>query len=419
MGDTLAHGMERQATILIVEDERVVAADLAALLRLLGYAVSGIAASQEQALAMASAVRPDLVLMDVRIRGAGDGIATAALLREQFGIPVVYLSASADDATLQRARQTRPYGFLVKPFRERELKSALEIALHHHELESRLEAVLANIEDGVALVDAERRLILTNPAYRAMFGLTTAQVNELSSEKAMAQLAGCMRDPDEAQRRLEALTLAPDPSTVHFELARPRRIVRRTVKPVRVGYRDGFMVIWRDETAELDLATERARLARIDVLTGLGNRRTAEEVITRELARTRRVGMPLSLAIFDVDHFKQVNDVHGHAAGDAVLRTVGSALCQEARGSDTIVRWGGDEMLAVLPVGLDGAVVFCERVRVAVEALATPAGPITVSAGVVQIADDEDVATAFDRGDRQLYEAKRAGRNRVSAARAS
>ncbi len=122
--------------ILIVEDERIVAMDVRGALVELGYEVVGIAASCADALAMAEALRPDLVLMDVRLDGATDGIATAALLRERHALSIVYLTANADPTTLGRALADAPGGFLTKPFSPATLHATIEVALRREESDS-------------------------------------------------------------------------------------------------------------------------------------------------------------------------------------------------------------------------------------------------------------------------------------------
>lgn len=121
--------------ILVVEDERLTALDVQATLEGMGYSVPVTVASGEAALRSAADSRPDLVLTDIHLTGELDGIATARELRERWDVPVVYLTAFADDATLERAKLTRPYGFLSKPFNERTLRSTIEVALQQHALE--------------------------------------------------------------------------------------------------------------------------------------------------------------------------------------------------------------------------------------------------------------------------------------------
>jgi PAS domain S-box-containing protein len=157
--------------ILVVEDERVVARDLEASLKIMGYDVIGTTATGEDCLVRADARRPDLVLMDVRLAGALDGIETAEQLQARFGIPVVYLTAYADEHTVARARDTSPQAYVVKPFRSGELRSAIEIALFKHRAEGRLKererwfsTTLRAIADAVIAVDGKGRVEFMNRA---------------------------------------------------------------------------------------------------------------------------------------------------------------------------------------------------------------------------------------------------------------
>jgi len=124
-----------RAAVLVVEDESVVAHDLQQTLAGLGYHAFAVAFFAEDEVARATERRPDVALVGLRNRGKTDGIETAQLLQERYGIPVVYLTAQSDDATLERAKQTRPYGYLLRPVKAAALKSAIEIALFRHQAE--------------------------------------------------------------------------------------------------------------------------------------------------------------------------------------------------------------------------------------------------------------------------------------------
>ncbi|NJO87049.1 MAG: response regulator [Lewinella sp.] len=119
----------KPVSILIVEDEMIIAADLALQLETVGYQVSGILPKGEDALRAVVNAPPDLVLLDISLKGPLDGIATAQQLRERYGIPFIFLTANADDATFQRAKTTRPHAFLSKPFQPPELLRAIELAI--------------------------------------------------------------------------------------------------------------------------------------------------------------------------------------------------------------------------------------------------------------------------------------------------
>jgi CheY-like chemotaxis protein len=124
--------------LMIVEDEAIVAADLAGQLAEMGYEVACSAASGEEALIIAAQVRPDLVLMDICLQGVMDGIDTAQKMREDLSLPVVFLTAHAEANTLLRAKCVEPFGYILKPFENRELKIVIEMALYKHQIESEL-----------------------------------------------------------------------------------------------------------------------------------------------------------------------------------------------------------------------------------------------------------------------------------------
>lgn len=121
--------------VLVVEDEAIIAKDLQNSLRRLGYAVAAVASSGEDALHQARTTQPDIVLMDIRLKGEMDGIETAGHIREHLHLPVIYLTAHADEAMLQRAKVTGPYGYILKPFEERDLHTAIDMALYNHRAE--------------------------------------------------------------------------------------------------------------------------------------------------------------------------------------------------------------------------------------------------------------------------------------------
>ncbi|MEL4306265.1 response regulator [Methanococcoides sp. LMO-2] len=128
----------KEANILVVEDENIVALSIKKKLELMGYSVIDTASSGEDAIVKADLFYPDLVLMDVMLRGEMDGIEAAKMIREKFDIPVIFLTAYTDDKTLERAKLAEPYGYISKPFKEQDLKSNIEMALHKHEKEIRL-----------------------------------------------------------------------------------------------------------------------------------------------------------------------------------------------------------------------------------------------------------------------------------------
>jgi len=163
--------------ILVVEDEGIIARSIQSELQQMGYNVPALASTGEEALRQAAATLPDLVLMDIALQGSMDGVETSQRLRAQFDIPVVYLTAYADERTLQRAKITEPYGYLLKPYEERELRTTIEIGLYKHrleqrlhEVERRLDATLRSIGDAVLGTDALGTIKLMNAMAETLTG---------------------------------------------------------------------------------------------------------------------------------------------------------------------------------------------------------------------------------------------------------
>jgi len=171
--------------ILIVEDERITAEDIKKALNSVGFDVPAIVSSGEDAIKASEELRPDLVLMDIRLEGEMDGIQAAEKIRSKMGIPIIYLTAYSDEKTVQRAKVTepsgfilkQPYGFLRKPFEESELNTAIEITLYRDRLEKRLRkhdqwlgAMLKSISDGVIATDSHGQVRFMNSMAEELTG---------------------------------------------------------------------------------------------------------------------------------------------------------------------------------------------------------------------------------------------------------
>ena len=163
--------------IQIVEDEKIVAKDIRSRLELLGYNVVATASTGPEAVSEAERTRPDIVLMDIVLRGKMDGIEAAGKIIEMLGIPVIYLTAYTDDETLRRAKLTDPFGYLVKPFVDKEVQITIEMAIHKHradkalkDSESRFRSFVELSSDAVVMMDSESRIILWNKGAEEIFG---------------------------------------------------------------------------------------------------------------------------------------------------------------------------------------------------------------------------------------------------------
>ena len=174
----LSDRMRPDAKILIVEDEAIVALEIQDRLEQLGYRVVGTVARGEEALLRISETHPNLVLMDIQLQGNMDGVETAEQIQEKFDIPVIYLTAYTDEETLNRAKITNPFGYLIKPFGEREIYSTVEMALAKHRMEKRLKAneqwwatTLKSIGDAVITTDAKGSISFLNTAAESLLGV--------------------------------------------------------------------------------------------------------------------------------------------------------------------------------------------------------------------------------------------------------
>lgn len=252
-----------------------------------------------------------------------------------------------------------------------------------------------------------------------MFELTPAKARAVAGT-AFAMLAATMAgkaltDPLRYDPRVEAMHV----------LFSGIVLAAAYVLAVRIGNLRARLVDQRSnleqQRAELADALERIRtLATRDELTGLPNRRAAVERMQNELAVRARPAPLMSLAVIDIDHFKRINDIHGHAGGDAVLRRFSESAQSVMRRGDTLARWGGEEFLLVMPA-TDSAqgVAALQRIRDALLELSlndiAVGLKVTFSAGVSECAGEHDMEAAIARADRAMYEAKRAGRDRLIA----
>ncbi|MBN1348474.1 response regulator [candidate division KSB1 bacterium] len=164
-----------QSDILIVEDENIVAMNIKKRLKNMGYAVSAVASSGQEALELSQKYQPDVILMDVRLKGDMDGVETAEKIHEQLNIPVIYLTAYSDEKMLQRAKVTEPFGYLLKPFEDKELNITIQMALYRHQMETKLRqernllrTVIDGTPDYIYVKDLKSRFLMCNTACKTL-----------------------------------------------------------------------------------------------------------------------------------------------------------------------------------------------------------------------------------------------------------
>ena len=172
--------MKAKVKILIVEDEKLVAADIQNFLEHLGYQVTAAVSTGRAAIKETARTKPDLILMDIILKGGMDGIETAEHIRNQFGIPIVFVVANADPQTVERAKKIEPYGYILKPYHEDELQAVIEMALYKHRMERRLReseerfrSLYENATIGIYRTTPAGKILMANPALVAMTGFSS------------------------------------------------------------------------------------------------------------------------------------------------------------------------------------------------------------------------------------------------------
>jgi len=317
-------GDSRGATVIITEDELLVAEDLRQHLIRRGYHVLAVHTTAEETLASVAQVRPDLVLMDIRLDGELDGVEAARLLRERHALPVVFLTSHADEDTLARAAETRPNGYLVKPFQEDELHATLNMALFRDRAESRLRKLdawllntLESIGDAVIATDRDGRVLYVNPVAEQLTGCALERAVGVPARELLA-FEGNGRDPvDQVFRTGATATIGLGARLLGAK--EQRTPVRGTAAPVRdnEGAMTGVVVVLRDCTEEERLQArlvETQKLESLGVLAG-GVAHDFNNLLTSMLGNVSLVRNDLPAASEHRAMLEDVEEAAGRAAG--------------------------------------------------------------------------------------------------------
>ena len=299
----------------------------------------------------------------------------------------------------------------------------------HLEFESRfqstlLRAWLEESPDGILVVDSEHRMHLWNQPFLELWKIPEHIMERGEGDAALEAVREQLAEPDVFVEEVLSLYSRPDEQEQGTRIAlRDGRLLERYSRGLRdqKGGYWGRIWFYRDITERERMIEELTRLSRTDVLTDTANRRAFMEELEKEYDRARRHGHPMSVVMIDLDHFKAINDRHGHAAGDAALRTFAAVVRPLLRSTDVFARTGGEEFALLLPeTGLAEACSLAERLRDAVAEATVENGEsifgITASFGVAELSSvDATAYSILNRADRALYEAKRSGRNRIEA----
>ncbi|MEZ5584551.1 MAG: response regulator, partial [Candidatus Competibacteraceae bacterium] len=327
--------MNTKTRVMVVEDESLVALALRKKLENLGYEVPAVFNSGEEAVEQVVTVRPDAILMDIMLAGQIDGVTAAERILSRHEAPIIYLTAYSDKSTLDRAKQTAPQGYLIKPFEGPELHSALEMALYRHRMEKilsdkhkalfaakeRAQVTLQAIGDAVITTDAQGIVDYLNPVAEKLTGWTMGEargqplheifrsVDEQSRQPVTDPVTSCLQQAEPVAQAAAVLLISRNGREYYIE---------NSASPLheRDGQLLGAVLVFHDVTEQRQLTRQLQYEATHDALTGLINRAEFERRLEQALTSAKQFGSRHVLCYLDLDQFKIVNDSAGHAAGD-------------------------------------------------------------------------------------------------------
>jgi PAS domain S-box-containing protein len=257
--------------ILIVEDELIVAKDLQNTLEARGYEVVGKAASGPEALEKAGNLNPDLILMDIILKGEADGIETAREIQKLRDVPVIFLTAYGDQETLERVKAVNPFGYILKPYEERELQTAIEVALVRNNLEMKLNqtvsllgATIESTADGLMVVDPKGHITLHNRKFAELWSVPEEVLAEGNDDQVLALVLNQLKEPDVFLKKVYLLYDQPEDNSFDVLEFKDGRFFERYSQPQRLGNEIiGRVWSYRDVTqrknAEADLLASEER----------------------------------------------------------------------------------------------------------------------------------------------------------------
>ena len=454
-------------SIILIDPEDQTRDVLIQRLRMQGYKATGFAGAVEGANAILSSP-PSAVIADLWMTGIS-GVQLTRLLRAEPGTERVPVVLRGPDSPRNRfwSERAGAAAYVVKG-RMGDLvralgRSVIDSATEEEGFFTQLQDAESAIRDRIAayldtalfesVLASEVRALSTCGAFDRLFDLLTQFFSQVMSYRWLALAVGrpshvglhahpaargeCEREARQALDlpvetpilRIEDEDASADPAAAQ-PLVRPVEFGQEIVAHIALSQKGVgdhqdvriLDVVARELGGPLRMALlveETQRAATTDPLTGIMNRRALLAALDVEQARSERHGYPMSLLLLDVDHFKLINDERGHATGDQVLAALGQLLTRQARKTDIVGRWGGEEFVVVLSGAPEsGARIAAERIRSAVERMSVSdvkrqRVPVTVSIGIACLEVNDNAEVLIDRADRAMYQAKASGRNRV------
>jgi diguanylate cyclase (GGDEF)-like protein/PAS domain S-box-containing protein len=415
--------------ILIVEDEKIIAFDLQRRLKSFGFEVLGSCSSGSEALEFCAKERPDVVLMDILLEGELDGIETGKLLLERYQVPSIFLTAYSDPATLERAKVAQPLAYIIKPFKERELQTTLDVALYKSKADARirdqerwLAAILNSVSDALVALTPDFRVHYANPAAAALLDTPPSELVGQGMKALFALLDEDTliplplfdnHDGREATAYFRQTLLQTNEGTIHHVEGSLSR-VKFDRMPV------GWVLTLRDVSSMRRLSERLDFQAKHDALTGLANRKEFTALLTEVYLKKVKSGVPCSMLYLDLDQFKLINDTCGHLAGDELLRQAADLLKQlQDQNLTALARLGGDEFGVVFEnctadQAFEKAWVVKHKLNSHEFLWQNTSFKVKASMGLVSLDGAfEDVKSVLAAADDACYLAKEEGGNRI------
>ncbi|WP_211530186.1 response regulator [Methanocalculus chunghsingensis] len=292
--------------VWIVEDEAIVAMDLKIRLQALGYDVLGISSYGEDAVEKVAQHKPDLVMMDIVLKGEMDGITAAGIIRQEMEIPVIYLTAYADEKTIGRAKVTEPFGYILKPFEERDVLTVIEIALYKASMEKKLReserwisTMIRSMGEGIIATDTDAMIKFMNPVAVGLTGITDKDAIGKPSSKIFQIEIGDTghHAPDPVLRALiDQKTIISEETMTLTSRDGKRRYVEYTAAPIRDdrGSLFGTVLIFRDITDRIHAEEELER-----------HREHLEELVAERTSELRKANEKLEQMLHYIDMTEQ------------------------------------------------------------------------------------------------------------------
>ncbi len=339
--------------ILVVEDETIVALDLQNSLKILGYDVIGIASTGSEAVAKAGSERPDLILMDIILKGDMDGIQAAENIRLFLDVPVIFLTACADDLTLNSAKVTEPFAYMIKPFEERELRSHIEIALYKHNIEKKLREseeryflATQGANDGLWDWDLIKNKIYFSPRWKSMLGYSDRQIG--NSPKDWFDRI----HPADKEQVEQLIAQHLKGQNRHFESESrilDSRGEYRWVLCRGLARRDEKGEAYRFAGSQTDITDRKV----YNPVTGLPNQVLFKDRLEHALKRARSPEKPFAVAVIEIKGLKEIAFSLGYVFADQLLCQISQIIQKNLSFQDTTAHLSNNDFALILEGGCD------------------------------------------------------------------